>query len=150
MTQYDPTDITEELNRKVIETLSTITARYKMGEISRIEFHAAVEAIWSSVAGLIRSEFQEILDEVLNNLKKEQMTYSAVFLTGTTPIAFSWTCGENKAVAKWVSNGELVTRPYVGKDPHDARLRYANAVTKATAKYGQPFITCGEIDDYRS
>lgn len=150
MTHYDPTDISEELNRKTIDTLSSLSARCKSGDISGIEFRAAVEALWSSVAGLIRPEFQEILDEILNSLKKETMTYTTVFLKGTTPISFSWTCGEYKVVTQWMSEGGLVTRSYACNEPHEAHARYVNAVTQATAKYGKPFITCGDIDDYRA
>ncbi len=67
---YDPTNYIDELNRKTLESLKTLTQKYKEGQIDCNAFKTSLEAIWEVSAGLCSSEIGNLLSDALNAAKR--------------------------------------------------------------------------------
>ena len=133
---YDPTDVSDELNRKMLETLSSVTARYKSGQISKIEFKTAVETIWNVTAGLINADFQDILDEALNSLKScHPFTRRTVLFKNGCPIIVSWAYGTNNVVTQSFTDGKANTKIVKCGNPVEGLKKYI-AVCKHFSEKG--------------
>lgn len=82
MVNYDPTDMVDELNRKVSTTMLNLTDDCQSNRISEPTYHKCIETIWSCVAGLVAEDFQEILDGIIN--QKGELMHSSLWMHGHT------------------------------------------------------------------
>ena len=94
----DPTNFTDELNRKTFESLMDAAKRYQDGHIDENAYKAAVEAIYGVVAGLVSTQVAETVDEAVNAVSKylESKTF-CMFLNGKYT-SLTWFVGSSELI----------------------------------------------------
>lgn len=146
MPHYDPTDVSEEINRKVYETLSMLISRLKGGEISVLEFKTAIEAVWNVSAGLIRPDLQDILDNALNRREKHQFTNVKVFLTSIkTPLMVIWSNGTTDVIVKAADASGMREKVVKTDSSASACEKFKTVCKQMESKYGTPVFCNAEV-----
>ncbi|HHT4259172.1 TPA: hypothetical protein ACTYZB_004839 [Klebsiella variicola] len=77
---------TDELDRKVSETLVDIIKKQTGGVMATNEARASIHAVFCSVMGLVSADVSELLEEAMNAIEKERPSPFPVFLQTTAGI----------------------------------------------------------------
>lgn len=133
---YDPTDISEEINRKTSEALIGIVGKYQNGEISDQQYKAAVEAVWNVSSGLTKPEISALVDEALNQLPAKPQKRCYAWMTAKGVVLATWVYGTNVVTVSSIANGQKTQNQIKSASPHGASVFFDGVITALRQRYG--------------
>jgi hypothetical protein len=88
--------VREELNRKTFSTVEWLCSRVETGQLSPQQFSTAIDAVWSTAAGLVDDSILEVVTTAEAIAGKDPATLRRVFhKDGRTALA-QWIVGQER------------------------------------------------------
>jgi hypothetical protein len=123
-------DLKEELNRKVMESVSWLMSSVQSGQITDFQFSTGIDALFMAVAGLVGKDFVEIVTEAQKLSPDGQNVQRRYFYDATTTdtVRVVWRPGSDHITRCAIAGGsvyeELVTEFANPTEAHSALLNY--------------------------
>lgn len=91
-----PPELKDELNRKVMDTMSWLITRVGNGYISEQQFSTAVDALFMAVSGLVDREFFDLVTAASKEVEGLAVqTNRRVFRSKKEVVSVSWSVGQD-------------------------------------------------------
>lgn len=90
--------IAQELHRKTLETLDSLTTQCQKGLISEAEFSAGVDAVWGCASGLVQKDLLQLVTEANHLARGADRRLTRTYVSDN-PI------GYGMLVMRWLPDG---------------------------------------------
>jgi len=115
-------DIGQELNRKVMDTMSWLTTSVANGNLTEDQFSVAVDALFMSVSGLAGEEFIDVVTKSKELCAAESRTLRRVFYQDAVVVVMTWQVGSDSFDVWMMKGGETRSIHTIARN--DAKSAY--------------------------